>query len=404
MKRKPATNRSLSQPWTGGLSPEHDFPQQNAPQEDSLGQNPQHLGSPCQLSLHLPSLPQLLSRLLQANLGHFPTPLQLLPRLGETTGSAGHTGCAGYTGHTGSAGHTRLYIKRDDLTGLGMGGNKTRSLRFLLGDAISKGADTIITAGGLQSNLCSLTAAGCAKLGLRCILIHNDHDPAVLQGNMLLNSLSGAESHFIGKTDEDTRALAMEKLAEELRQEGSHPYIIHNGASTPLGAMGYAAAALELYKQSQEAGVELRHIGMVGAMGGTASGFVFGTALLGAPFHVHVISVEYPKAHLRSILDGLVQGIAELLSCPVPNIEDVMTIYDEYLGEGYAAPTQASRQALLDLARYEGLFAENVYTSKTLAGLLDLIRTGRIPSDERACFVHTGGLGSLFAQTNNVSW
>ncbi len=332
------------------------------------------------------SLAQLLSPFPQANLGHFPTPLQLMPRLGETTG------CAGY------AGRKNLYIKRDDLTGLGMGGNKTRSLRFLLGDAISKGTDTVITAGGLQSNLCSLTAAACAKLGLRCILIHNDEEPAVLRGNMLLNRLSGAESRFIGKTGEDTRALAMENLAEELRQEGSHPYIIHNGASTPLGALGYASAALELYRQSQDAGIQLKHVAMVGAMGGTASGFIFGTALLGGPFHVHVISVEYPKAQLRSILDGLVQGIAELLACPVPDIRDVMTIYDEYLGEGYAIPTQASRQALLDLARCEGLFAENVYTAKTLAGLLDLIRTGRIPSDQGACFVHTGGLGSLFAQ------
>ncbi len=320
-------------------------------------------------------LRRLLNGLPQADLGLFPTPLQRLPRLGAN-----------------------LFIKRDDMTGLGLGGNKTRGLRFLLGDAKAKGCDTVLTAGGLQSNLCSLTAASCCKMGLKCILIHNDDRPPQLQGNMLLNSLFGAQSVFLGKTDENTRALAVETLGAELSKKGLNPYIIHNGASTPLGALGYAAAALELYEQAGELGLPLKHVGMVGAMGGTASGFIFGTALLGAPFHVHVISVEYPKETLTGILHELVEGMAQVLSCPVPPIDSVMTVYDRYLGEGYAIPTATSKRTLLDLARQEGLVCENVYTAKTLAGLLDLIDTGSIPSGETSCFVHTGGLGALFAQ------
>ena len=327
-----------------------------------------------------------ISGLPRAQLGLWPTPIHKLDRLGEDIG------------------HPNLYIKRDDLSGLGLGGNKTRSLEFLLGDALDKGADIIITAGGLQSNLCSLTAAACCKIGVDCILVHNDEEPALLQGNMLLNHLFGARSVFIGKTDENTRTIQMEQIAQELKDQGRNPYIIHNGASTPLGSLGYARCAFELSEQCKKENLTIKHIGMVGAMGGTASGFILGNALLGNPFHVHVISVEYPKSILNEIILNLIGEAYQLISENLigkdlfPPLETRFTTYEEYLGEGYGIPTPVSRETLYKLPRKEGILLENVYTSKTLGGFLDLISRGIIPPHEGACYIHTGGLGSLFAQ------
>ena len=152
-------------------------------------------------------------------------------------------------------------------------------------------------------------------------------------------------------------------------------------------------------EQAAALGIALRHVVIVGAMGGTASGFVFGAALLEHPFHVHVISVEYNYAELRRRMSGLLAGIGELTGL-VPPVDpaDVMTIHDEFLGGGYAIPTPESADALRLLSRTEGIFTENVYTSKTLAGLIGLVRSGAIPKSEAACFIHTGGMAALFAQ------
>jgi len=326
-----------------------------------------------------------LSRMDPVALGIWPTPLHRLKRYGA------------------SVGHNAFYIKRDDLSGLGMGGNKTRNLEFLLGHALSDGVDTVITGGGLQSNLCRLTAAAAAVLGLRCILVHNDEEPDVLQGNMLLNEMAGAETRFAGQVTEDRRAKLMETTAESLEARGERAFVVHNGGSTPLGALGFVSAALELYEQVTAAGIDLRHVGMVGAMGGTAAGFVAGTALLGGPWHVHVISVEYPRWHLANLVQQLAEGALELLDMkPAKPLESVMTIYDDYLGPGYAIPTPMSLLAQEDLARLEGIFLELVYTSKTLGGLGDLVRRGVVPAGEAVCFWHTGGDPALFAQASEL--
>ena len=324
--------------------------------------------------------PLSLSLMPRASLGTLPTPLEPLPRLGSFVG------------------HSSMWIKRDDVTGLGMGGNKTRSLRFLLGDAIVKGCDTILAAGGLQSNLCSLTAAACARMGLGCILIHNDVPPQRLEGNMLLNRMFGARSEFLGRVSEEERALAMDQMAKDLRRAGKKPYPVHNGASTPIGALGYAEAALELHSQCREQGIPMRHICIVGAMGGTASGFVYGTAHLGGPFRVHVISVEYAVVELERRLTGLFNGLRGLLGAATIPPESVMTVYGDYVGAGYGIPTPKSKEAQKLLAQHEGIITENVYTSKTVAGMLGLIERGIIPANEPCCYIHTGGMGSLFAQ------
>ena len=320
----------------------------------------------------------LLAGLPRVNIGLFPSPLLPMARYGE------HLGCQSF------------YIKRDDLNPLGMGGNKLRNLEFLLGEALVQQSDIILVAVGLHSNQCRLTAAACAKLGLECMIIHNDERPQLYQGNMLLNHLMGVNSVFLGRVSEEERGKYVRELAARLYSEGRKPYIVEQ---CPLGSLGYAAAAEELLNQSRQEGIEIEHVGIVGAMGGTAAGFVFGTALLGKPFHAYIISVEYKAHHLRSTMAELWQGMTELTGLrPELRLEDVCTIYDEYLGLGYAVPTEESIKTARDLARLEGVFVENVYNAKTLHGLTELIRQGTIPSNQGVCFIHTGGAPALFAQ------
>lgn len=335
------------------------------------------------------ALREALGRFPRASLASLPTPLEQMKRLGLR------------------AGHESLWVKRDDLTGLGFGGNKVRNLQYLLGDALCRNADVIVTSGGLQSNLCRLAAAASARLGLGCVLVHNDDRPEFWQGNMLLNHLAGAEQVFIGQVDETRRAVEVEVLAGRLAARGKRPYVIRNGGSTPLGALGFVEAAVELYEQSTRLGIGIRRVAMVGAMGGTAAGFVLGAALLGGPFHVHVISVEYDAGLLGRLVHSLAAGSLALLQgrgrlgaqlAGAEALARSMTIHGDYAGPGYALATPESLAALFDAARLEGLFVETVYTSKVLAGCLDLIGRGVIPAGEGCCFWHTGGTAALFAQ------
>ncbi len=319
-----------------------------------------------------------LSRFPRVPLANLPTLLQHLPRYGQLIG------------------HDQVYIKRDDVMALGMGGNKLRNLEFWLGEALHQGADLVLAAGMLQSNQCRLTAAAAAKLGLECILVHNEKEPGLYQGNMLLNHLAGAKSLFIGPVDEEQRSRRVETLADELRRQGRQPYII---GDQPLGALGYANAAQELHQQAEGLSIDLRHVVIVGAMGPTAAGFLFGTTLLDAPFQVHVISVEYEEGHLRALLKAMFGRISDLVGVePGCAIDEVMIVDGDFLGDGYGKPTAASLQAAYDLASHEGIFVENVYTSKTLGGLRRLVEDGRIPRGEPVCFIHTGGAPALFAQ------
>ncbi|HAI20664.1 MAG TPA: hypothetical protein DCM14_01975, partial [Clostridiales bacterium UBA8153] len=200
-------------------------------------------------------------------LGSFPTPLEAMPAYGVL------------------AGHHRLYIKRDDLTGLAMGGNKVRHLEFELGEALRQDADVVLVAGGLQSNYCRAAAAASAKLGLECVILHNDHPPESVQGNQLLNHILGAHQVFLGPVSETERGGRLEELAAQLRGEGRRPYVVR---LSPLGSLGYVNAAFELHQQALQQGICLRHVVMVGAMAGSATGLLYGTALLAHEFHVHV--------------------------------------------------------------------------------------------------------------------
>ena len=291
-----------------------------------------------------------------------------------------------------------LYIKRDDLNGVGPGGNKVRPLEYLLGEAIETECDVIIASGQQNSNLCAIAAAACCRSGVDCILVHNNPEPESVAGNVLLNRLSQVEEHYIGTMPEPDRDRYVEQLAEQLTQQGRRPYIIENGATMPNGAIGYIHLVLELMKNMDQQPVS--DLFVPGGNGGLASGVVFGVALLGAPFHVHVITVEHEKEELEQIIRTLIAGMEVRLgySAPVP-IEQVMTIHDAYRGEGWGISTIESDEMVRYMARTEGIFLERVYNSKTFWGMYDLLQSGKVKSSG-ACVVHSGGFASVFRQYN----
>lgn len=317
----------------------------------------------------------------RANLGIFPTPVHRLKNFQRKL----------Y--------RNDIWIKRDDLTGLGMGGNKVRTLEYLLGDALLKASDTILVSGPLQSNMCALAGAASRKIGLDCISVHNSDTPKELKGNLLLLSLLGTRSYFIGEKDEDERQQFVEKIAIELKMQGKKPYIILKGGSTALGALGYVQAAVEMYEQIRKLELNIKHVFMPAGNGGTVAGLIVGAGLLEIPFHVHVISVEYPKKDLLKIINNFINETEELIGMKITYpIDRVMTIYDDYMGEGWGKPTKESESMLYEFPQLEGIFVENVYTSKTVVGMVDLLKKQVIPEKEGACYWHTGGLPSLFAQ------
>lgn len=288
-------------------------------------------------------------------------------------------------------------IKRDDMTGIGPGGNKIRSLEFLLGQAMAEGCDCVLAAGPEQSNLCTLTAAACARLGLACELVHNSNRPEQARGNLLLNRLLGVRSHFLGPVSGEERNAWMEELSEQYRQQGRRPFVVRNGASTGCGALGYAAAAVELQKQCREMGISPLTLFAPGGNGGVAAGLVYGNALLGSPFRIVVVSVEDEASVLEAHMETVIRQAEAItgLPCPAP-VHQLCTITDQYRGGGWGINTPDSAEMVAAFARMEGIFIENVYTSKVLVGMEDWVRTGKATG--AVCYLHTGGFGSLFSQ------
>ena len=268
-----------------------------------------------------------------------------------------------------------LFIKRDDMTGVGPGGNKIRSLEFLLGEARSKGASKILAAGPEQSNLCALTAAACAKAGLDCELIINAAEPARKEGNLLLEELLGTKIHFLGSCDGAVRNRRMEELAAAYQSAGEQVYVVRNGATTGRGALGYTAAVVEMKRQCEDLGIGRMTIFAPGGNGGVED------------------DRETLTAHIRSTISEAEEITGLPMNVPV---EQAAEITDAYRGGGWGENTVESQQAVLSFARSEGIFIENVYTSKVLVGMMDWIEQEKVSGP--VCYLHTGGLGSLFAQ------
>lgn len=296
-------------------------------------------------------------------------------------------------------GGANLFVKRDDLLGLTAGGNKTRKLEFLLADALDKGADTLITTGAVQSNHCRLTLAAAVKEGLKCRLVLEErvpdsYDPNA-SGNNFLFKLLGVEDITVVPLGTDLAA-AMHEVAADLEKQGRKGYIIPGGGSNPLGALGYVACAEELLQQTFEMGLQLDAIVASSGSGGTHAGMVVG--MHGNNSHIPItgISVRRPKDVQEGNIFKLASATAELLGLPdVPR--DQVTVFDDYVGDGYSLPTASMIEAVTMLAKLEGILLDPVYTGKTMAGMIDLVRGGHFGKDDNVLFLHTGGSPALYA-------
>ena len=321
------------------------------------------------------------------DLGFLPTPLEPLDRLSERLHGP------------------RLWIKRDDCTGLATGGNKTRKLEFLMADARARGADTIITFGAVQSNHARQTAAACAKLGYECHLVLTrrvswSHPEFETSGNVLLDRVLGAEIHFCDLANADTMARA---LVEELTQRGKRCYVIPAGGSNAIGALGYMRCATELVTQSESHRFHPDLIVHATSSGGTQAGLVAGFAAEGFECDVLGINV-YDTDHAR-----LERRITRLLDDTLARVDiqpkkpPRIRIDHDFIGEDYGIPTRQTIDAIRLLAREEGILTDPVYSGKAFGGLVALLQRHAMKDIDNIVFVHTGGVASLPIYTSAFS-
>jgi D-cysteine desulfhydrase family pyridoxal phosphate-dependent enzyme len=304
-------------------------------------------------------------------LGFYPTPLHPLERL---------------SAHLGGP---RLWIKRDDLTGFALGGNKVRKLELFLGEARATGADVLLTAGGHQSNHARITAAAAARAGLDCVLVLSGGEPAAWRGNLALDRLFGAAVRFVATGPE--RRPALEAAAAELRAAGRRPLLIPIGGSTSLGALGYVEAAREAAGQLAAHGLRPAAIVHGSSSGGTQAGLVVGARLAGLAARVVGVSADETRADLTAMVAAIAGPLAARLSVPAPPA-GAIEVLDDQVGAGYGIPTDASVEATRLFARLEGIPLDPTYGAKAAAGLVDLCRRGAFRRDETVLFWHTGGM------------
>jgi 1-aminocyclopropane-1-carboxylate deaminase/D-cysteine desulfhydrase-like pyridoxal-dependent ACC family enzyme len=282
----------------------------------------------------------------------------------------------------------RLLMKRDDLLSFGLGGNKVRKMQTVAAEAIEAGADTLITSGGVQSNHARVTAAAGAALGLDVVLVLNGEPTGVPSGNLQLDRLFGADVRIV--PTREARAAGVAGAAEALNAAGRRPFVVPIGASTPVGAMGFARGVEEL------AASDARPTAIVHASssGGTQAGLLAGCALFGLRPRVIGVSADEPAHVLTDVVGTLLADVAAALGTrPASLGADAIEIDDGQIGGGYGVPTDASTEALELVARREGVLLDPVYTAKAMAGLIARVRAGAFGPDDTVLFWHTGGLG-----------
>ena len=329
-----------------------------------------------------------LSRFPRVKLAHLPTPLEPMERL---------------TGHLGGP---RLWIKRDDCTGLSTGGNKTRKLEFLMGEAMRQGANTIITQGATQSNHARQTAAAAAKLGFECHILLEDRTGFATReytqnGNVLLDHLHGA--HISKRPAGADMNAEMETVARDLRAKGRKPYVIPGGGSNPTGALGYANCALELVAQANEMNLRIDHIVQATGSTGTQAGLVAGLCAIHANIPVMGVSVRAPKQKQEEAVFALAEKTAELVGAAGAVKREHIAANSDYVGQGYGLPTEGMVEAVTMLAQQEGILLDPVYTGKAMAGLIDLVRKGAFEKESNVVFLHTGGSVGLFGYPDSFA-
>ena len=302
-------------------------------------------------------------------------------------------------------GGPELWIKRDDMLGLASGGNKTRKLEFLVADALAQGADTLITVGAVQSNHCRLTLAAARREGLECQLVLEERVPgsydADASGNNLLFRLLGAERVEVVPGGGDLAA-TMQGLANNLAAQGRTAYVIPGGGSNALGALGYVACADEVLAQTFDLSLALDHVVVSSGSGGTHAGLVAGFHAAQAGLPVTGISVRAERVAQEAKIRALADDALRLAGAAAGVPSEAVVVDDAYVGPGYSLPTDAMAEAVQLFARHEGILLDPVYTGKTAAGLIGLVRRGRFEPGERVLFVHTGGSPALYAYQDDV--
>ena len=321
----------------------------------------------------------------RARLGHAPTPLEPAPNLGAALG-------------------IELWIKRDDCTGLALGGNKVRQLEFHFGEARARGADTVLVTGAVQSNLVRIAAAAARKLGMEAHIQVEDRVEGMdgvyrASGNLLLDRVLGAALHAFPEGEDEAAAdAAMEARAAALAAKGRRPYVVHSAPGhPPLGGLGYVLAAGEIAEQARA--LDMRFDAVVCASGSalTHAGLLTGLRALGDRAPVLGICVRRDAASQTARVAEVASALAATIARPAPFDESGVEVSDAVLAPGYGRLNDAVREALALAARHEGLLLDPVYTARAMAGLIDHVRTGRIAAGSRVLFVHTGGQPALFA-------
>ncbi len=330
----------------------------------------------------------MLEQFPRVSLAHLPTPLEPLDRLSAELGGP------------------RIWVKRDDCTGLATGGNKTRKLEFSMAEAEAQGADTIVTVGAVQSNHVRQTAAAAARMGMRCevLLEHRVSDPDdayARSGNVFLDQIFGANlREYPGGTDFDA---AMDAVADDVRAAGGKPYLIPGGASNTVGALGYVNCALELLDQADAMGLSIDHLVTATGSAGTQAGLAVGLKARQSGVPMLGIGVNAPQEVQEERVYKLACETAEMMGHPGIVERGDIVANCNYIGEGYGVPTESMNNAVLMLARLEGLLFDPVYSGKALAGLIDLTRQGHFGSSGNVVFLHTGGSAALFAYLDQLS-
>ncbi|RKZ71223.1 MAG: D-cysteine desulfhydrase family protein [Gammaproteobacteria bacterium] len=311
------------------------------------------------------------------SLGFFPTPLVELSRLSKAL-----------EGPT-------IFMKRDDQTGLALGGNKTRKLEYILGDAIAQGCDSIITAGASQSNHCRQTAAAAAKLGLECHLVLGGEQPDKPSGNLLLDNLFGCHIHWAG---EHRKGEDIPEIYEQLKATNKRPYIVPYGGSNELGALAFIEASRELDEQSKDQ--SFTHVVFASSSGGTQAGLMLGKKMFGKSYNLVGINIdkdETAKIPFDQNILSLVNRTASLVGLSPDFSEQELILNSNYVGEGYGVIGELENEAISLTARTEGVLLDPVYTGRAMGGLIHMIRSGEIDKNDRVLFWHTGGTPALFA-------
>jgi len=321
------------------------------------------------------------------SLARVPTPIQPLKRFGKEFGAA------------------NLFVKRDDLTALGMSGNKVRKLEYLLGEAVKKKATTVITCGGVQSNHARATAVACTQMGLKCLLVLRGKKFEISEGNLFLDKLLKARIKFVSHEEFKKVDAIMAREAKSLERKGEKPYIIPLGGSNDLGVLGYIEAMKEVKTQQKQLGVQFDYYVTAVGSGGTLGGMILGKKLAklgGEPigFNVSNTAVTFEK----SIYSMLQSAIKRWKMKPLKVEPKEIRVIDGYVGPGYAIPYESNLQMIKRIARLEGLFLDPVYTSKAFLGMIREIEKGTLKKKANYLFIHTGGIFGLLAQREHFDF